>query len=342
MKAIPDTSVTMPFVFINGTKVQGGIRDIWSVLTDAHSIVFYLVAGAVFGYLYPSDHLTTLEWWVKIACVLFAVTVLMTVLGSYLSLFVTISRRIDWLVAPVPVILLSSVVTMEVICRPVAFWVCGAEWLSNPDLARLIATNYLVFLGFEILFSIFVFPTTERGKALLAQARLDNLQRGAERFHVIPVADTVRPAMILADRATGSADERIAARTPVTVAPGGPGKEPREQTTSARRTELVVGSESFAFGALRMICAEEHYVRITTTTGVHLLRFRFSDAISQLPDEVGIQVHRSYWLSYDAIAGRARLPDGRTLVTLWNGETVTVPRARRKQLEAALAALPAT
>ncbi|SDN44987.1 LytTr DNA-binding domain-containing protein [Lutimaribacter pacificus] len=341
MKTIPGTSVAMPIVLINGTKIQGSVRDIWSVLTDAQSIVFYLIAGAVFGYLYPSDHLTGLEWWAIATCVLFAITVLIIALGSYLSLFVILSRRIDWLVAPVPVILLTSVVTMEMTCRPFAFWVWGAEWLSNSDLGRLIATNYLVFLSFEILFSAFVFPTTRRGKTLLAQARLNHLQSGDERLHIIPVEETVRPTIVPADGTTASAGKRSAAPATVTETSGRPGKESREQTTSARRTELVVGSESFRFEALRMIRAEEHYVRITTTTGVHLLRFRFSDAISQLPDEVGIQVHRSYWLSYDAIAGRRRLPDSRTLVTLWNGETVTVPRARRKQLEAALMALPA-
>lgn len=100
------------------------------------------------------------------------------------------------------------------------------------------------------------------------------------------------------------------------------------------------GSHSWPVSALRLIRAEEHYIRVVTDHQEVLIRYRLSDAVSQLPEEAGMRVHRSYWLSYDAVVHRAPLPDSRLLLTLWNGTTVTVPRAHRKKLEAAFAARP--
>ncbi|WP_219848865.1 LytTR family DNA-binding domain-containing protein, partial [Paracoccus sp. FO-3] len=98
------------------------------------------------------------------------------------------------------------------------------------------------------------------------------------------------------------------------------------------------GSYSWPITALRLIRAEEHYIRVVTKEQEVLVRYRLSDAVTQLPEDAGMRVHRSYWLSYDAIVEHAPLPDSRLLLTLWNGTTVTVPRAHRKRLEAAFAA----
>ena len=42
--------------------------------------------------------------------------------------------------------------------------------------------------------------------------------------------------------------------------------------------------------------AEGHYVQVYTQTGNDLIYYRFSDAIAQLSEHDGIQVHRSYWI----------------------------------------------
>ena len=64
--------------------------------------------------------------------------------------------------------------------------------------------------------------------------------------------------------------------------------------------------------------AEDHYLRVITDAGSALVLMRLADAIRELPPENGMQVHRSWWIAYEAAreiekeAGRMnlRLPDG--------------------------------
>jgi hypothetical protein len=51
---------------------------------------------------------------------------------------------------------------------------------------------------------------------------------------------------------------------------------------------------------LRWLKAEGHYVRVNTALGTDLIHYRLSDAVEQLAG-LGLQVHRSYWLSYDVL-----------------------------------------
>lgn len=314
---------------ISGTRVRCTARDIWAVLLDVHSVVFFLIAGVIFGYLYPSDHLTSLEWWKQAESILVAIVILIFTLGMLLSGFAVASRWVDWLIAPVPVLLMISVAIMETLCRPIAHWTWNARWLSNPELVRLISTNYIIFLSFEIFFSVFVFRATQRGMYLLGRSAT---VRPAEPSHSVAHRDAP-PEATHSKMTEGALTAEY-----LKVAPkrddktDGADSEPLE----AEFQMVQIASERVSIRDLRMVRAEEHYVRITTIKGEKLLRCRFSDAIMHLPDSEGLQVHRSFWLSYNAIAGTARLADGRLLVTLWNQKTVTVPRARKQQLEEAL------
>lgn len=328
----------MPVVLIDGTKIRGSINDFWATMTDSYSLLFFLIAGIIFGYLYPSDHLSQLEWWQVAGCTAQAVLILLLALGLYFALFTLAYKKISWLIAPAPALVLMSVVTMEIICRPIAYWIWGAHMLSNSEMVRLISTNYLVFLSFEILYSIFVFPKTIRGKQLLARDSgivghpvFDQTNEpaimGVQPIRVAPTAyDAViqrTPAMdddISSNKALSQTEETLV--TPI--------------ERGAPVLMLNVGSLSLPVDTLLMIQAEEHYIRITSKDNVELVRFRFSDAISQLPDTTGIQVHRSHWLSFAAVSKWSKLPDGRLLVTLWDNRTVKVPRSRRKQFENAL------
>ena len=52
--------------------------------------------------------------------------------------------------------------------------------------------------------------------------------------------------------------------------------------------------------------AEEHYVRIHTRDGAELVHYRFGDAAAEMPDELGLQVHRSWWVAENAVASASR------------------------------------
>ena len=62
-----------------------------------------------------------------------------------------------------------------------------------------------------------------------------------------------------------------------------------------RRSEWNLGTEVIA------LSAEDHYIRVHTPLGNDLVLYRFSDAISEMPNSLGMQVHRSHWVRTSAI-----------------------------------------
>ncbi|MEZ5459216.1 MAG: LytTR family transcriptional regulator DNA-binding domain-containing protein [Steroidobacteraceae bacterium] len=72
---------------------------------------------------------------------------------------------------------------------------------------------------------------------------------------------------------------------------------------------------------LLAVQAQEHYIRVIASDQTPMLLYRFSDALEQLKACRGLRVHRSYWVSLDAIEQIER--DGpRMRLCLRNGERV--------------------
>ena len=57
---------------------------------------------------------------------------------------------------------------------------------------------------------------------------------------------------------------------------------------------------------IQALQAEEHYVRIYTTDGSELVHYRFGDAVAEMPAELGLQVHRSWWVAEKAVHSAKR------------------------------------
>ncbi len=74
------------------------------------------------------------------------------------------------------------------------------------------------------------------------------------------------------------------------------------------------------------LSAEDHYVRVYTKLGNDLILYRFSDAVREMPKELGMQVHRSHWVNLGAVTKFEE--SGRTH-TLTVGESVTIPVSQR-------------
>ncbi|MGI9342881.1 MAG: LytTR family DNA-binding domain-containing protein [Gammaproteobacteria bacterium] len=49
------------------------------------------------------------------------------------------------------------------------------------------------------------------------------------------------------------------------------------------------------------IKAEQHYIRVFTPQREYMVLYRFSDAVRELDPQLGLQVHRSFWVSKEAI-----------------------------------------
>ncbi|WP_160383771.1 LytTR family DNA-binding domain-containing protein [Pseudooceanicola pacificus] len=87
--------------------------------------------------------------------------------------------------------------------------------------------------------------------------------------------------------------------------------------------------------ALISLTAQDHYVEVTTAKGRDLIHMRLSDAIEELADYPGLQIHRSHWISGHAFTGTSR-ENGNLVAHLADGRTLPVsrsnaPKVRRMQ-----------
>lgn len=65
--------------------------------------------------------------------------------------------------------------------------------------------------------------------------------------------------------------------------------------------------------SLVALSVEDHYVRVRTVKGEAMVLMRLADAIREVGDTVGLQVHRSHWVSLDQVTAVARTGDGAVL-----------------------------
>ena len=82
------------------------------------------------------------------------------------------------------------------------------------------------------------------------------------------------------------------------------------------------------------VAASAHYVDVVTSEGSAAILLRFSDAVAELGD-LGLRVHRSYWVSYQHVK-RAFRRDGRTLLALTDDHEVRVGRNYLPEVRAAV------
>jgi len=87
-------------------------------------------------------------------------------------------------------------------------------------------------------------------------------------------------------------------------------------------------------GPLVALSVEDHYVRIQTTKGEALVLMRLSDAMHEVGDTPGAQVHRSHWAAFDQVGAAKRLGD-RAVLTMQTGAEIPVSRANIPALKEA-------
>ncbi|WP_417783886.1 LytTR family DNA-binding domain-containing protein [Terasakiella pusilla] len=90
-------------------------------------------------------------------------------------------------------------------------------------------------------------------------------------------------------------------------------------------------------GAVDVIEAQENYINLYRGDQKHTLLYRFKDSIAELGSEIGLQVHRSYWVNADAIADFQK-KQGRGEITTTHGQQIPVSRTFLKDVERLLQA----
>jgi len=80
--------------------------------------------------------------------------------------------------------------------------------------------------------------------------------------------------------------------------------------------------------------AQDHYLNVTTSKGKAMILLRMAEAVEELKEAGGLQVHRSHWVALDAVQGHVRV-EGRDLLKMPDGVSVPVARTRRDAARAA-------
>lgn len=83
-------------------------------------------------------------------------------------------------------------------------------------------------------------------------------------------------------------------------------------------------------GELLCINSEDHYLNVYTDKGRFMLKMRFSDAILELEDLQGLRVHRSWWVSENAVLD-AQKTGRKVSLLLRNNISVPISRSNLKQ-----------
>ena len=78
-------------------------------------------------------------------------------------------------------------------------------------------------------------------------------------------------------------------------------------------------------GRLISISVQDHYVEIVTSAGAALILLRLTDAISEVPRDAGLQVHRSHWIATSEVKS-ARRDGAKAVLTMSDGRDIPVSR----------------
>lgn len=83
------------------------------------------------------------------------------------------------------------------------------------------------------------------------------------------------------------------------------------------------------------ISSQDHYVKAVTNKGSELILMRFSDAMKELADAEGLQIHRAHWVALSAVKKPIR-KDGKLIIETVDGERLPVSRSHTKTVRQAL------
>ncbi|MDZ7926804.1 MAG: LytTR family DNA-binding domain-containing protein [Agrobacterium sp.] len=86
-------------------------------------------------------------------------------------------------------------------------------------------------------------------------------------------------------------------------------------------------------GDLLRLSVEDHYTEIVTTRGRQLVLLRFADALKEIGQTQGLQVHRSHWVADAGVVALSR-KSGRLYILMQGGEEIPVSRTHSPAVQA--------
>lgn len=131
-----------------------------------------------------------------------------------------------------------------------------------------------------------------------------------------------------------SVRSREVAREANALEPSPLGERTGDEPAPAPEANLLTRLPAHSRAELLHLRMQDHYVEVHTAAGSELLLLRFRDALREVEQVNGLQVHRSHWVARNAIAGIERRRGGRIILRLVNGNRVPVSRSFAPALKA--------
>jgi DNA-binding LytR/AlgR family response regulator len=107
----------------------------------------------------------------------------------------------------------------------------------------------------------------------------------------------------------------------------------RDADTDGQVASLVANGRSISIDLISTLEAKQHYVEITTKSGKFDVRSTLKTLLAQIPEAAGLQVHRSFWVSRNAIVQLSG-KSGKKMLLLNDGRSVPVSRPREPAVDA--------
>lgn len=108
--------------------------------------------------------------------------------------------------------------------------------------------------------------------------------------------------------------------------PPHPSPLPQPSQPQPARPPLIDRLPYAVRGRLLYLSMQDHYVEVHTDKGSTLVLMRLADAIREVGDTLGVQIHRSHWVALDAVAG-SRRKDGKLFLKLSDDVMLPVSRS---------------
>lgn len=113
---------------------------------------------------------------------------------------------------------------------------------------------------------------------------------------------------------------------------------PERQKTAPELTEMpipfLLRLDPPFDNALIRAEAQEHYVRLVGDLETRMVLYRFNDILHELPDDLGMQIHRSHWVAYKSVKRLFREASNLKLET---SDRAIVPVSRKYASDAEVA-----
>ncbi|WP_336430644.1 LytTR family DNA-binding domain-containing protein [Roseovarius sp. E0-M6] len=224
-------------------------------------------------------------------------------------------------------VIISVVVLVTYLVRAVAGRFVPSRMVARFDLVSLILMTSILTPAVIVVWAAFrTFSSLEPlsficalGGASLASVAIIGVRRLApglsplDFVHDNDGAITLPESVMESDPSTPAVEDIQRAPTPRLM----------------RRVEHLVGP-------VVRLTAQGHFVEVVTESGRHQLRLRLADAIAEMEPVEGLQVHRSHWVTRDAMDRFEPLNAHKAQLYLTNGDVIPVSRSYRKQVKTAL------